>query len=717
MPSRRLLLTLAGACGILVPAILAAGGAAARPGGVWLGRPAPASWRPSLAGAAALALARGAGTPGGAARACSCRSYWSSPACRSPGFARCPGRPCSRWRWPGSRWSSPRAGRAAAPPGLPPARVRRCSWSPRPRPRPGRTAGRRAALPDGRGEPPPRRRRVARARLRRGPLRGVPRRAARAALPRAGPRRRDLLAPRGGPVAADPARVGLRRLRRASPSSWRSSPRSSRGRCAQWVEGLTGRDGLAEAAGWLFALVAAARSLRRARVHRGARRSRAVVRPAPRARRGARPAARSPSGSPRPRCRGSTCATRRSPSWWSPTRSGGTAGRAWRPRSSRPLVASASASLAYHHALYGFYDPRPRLRPPAGDGAVDGARGPAGALPRPGVRPSRLRAGPRARSPRPRRCSGARPPAGAARPWPRCVVVLASSWPMWRGGFNPPGRFLVPIVAGARGGGRARVGTARAHRRRGAARRLDAVDGHRRRARPAARPPRPRRDGASLPAALWRPRVDGPAAGRSCSSDPDRRRAGGRMGRGPARRRAVAHARGRRRCRVAVACAGPRRGGPGGRGALSRAAPTIATPCGSSAARRSRSPAGERRRPAAGEWSVDGLGWGPLYEPHRHPAGAEVGRRLLRSAPAATGSSSMPTTSRERPVCRARGVGGRAAGAPWRAVARREGRAGWDADFELRPGARAWACGCAGEAPCCPEGLSLAVQPTGPGPV
>jgi hypothetical protein len=37
-------------------------------------------------------------------------------------------------------------------------------------------------------------------------------------------------------------------------------------------------------------------------------------------------------------------------------------------------------------------------------------------------------------------------------------------------------------------------------------------------------------------------------------------------------------------------------------------------------------------RAAPGEWSPAALGWGPLYEPHRHPAGAELGRRLcLRS--------------------------------------------------------------------------------------
>jgi hypothetical protein len=33
-------------------------------------------------------------------------------------------------------------------------------------------------------------------------------------------------------------------------------------------------------------------------------------------------------------------------------------------------------------------------------------------------------------------------------------------------------------------------------------------------------------------------------------------------------------------------------------------------------------------RAATGEWSSGVLDWGPLYEPHRHPAGASIGRRL-----------------------------------------------------------------------------------------
>ena len=57
MPSRETTATVLGACGIAIPALLAAGGAAARPGGVWQGVP---GWAPAagiLAAAVVLALA------------------------------------------------------------------------------------------------------------------------------------------------------------------------------------------------------------------------------------------------------------------------------------------------------------------------------------------------------------------------------------------------------------------------------------------------------------------------------------------------------------------------------------------------------------------------------------------------------------------------------------------------------------------------------------
>ena len=104
MPTRRTTATVLGACGIAIPALLAAGGAAARPGGAWLGVP---GWAP---GAAILAAAAAAG-PGGrieedrsrrAPASCSpSGSSWRGRRWRACGLS--PGRPCSRWRWRASR--------------------------------------------------------------------------------------------------------------------------------------------------------------------------------------------------------------------------------------------------------------------------------------------------------------------------------------------------------------------------------------------------------------------------------------------------------------------------------------------------------------------------------------------------------------------------------------------------------------------------------------
>ena len=71
----------------------------------------------------------------------------------------------------------------------------------------GRPAGRRAPLPHGGAEPARGRGPGPRKGLRRGPLPGVPPGSAVAALPRARPRWRPLLAPRRGALAPDPARV------------------------------------------------------------------------------------------------------------------------------------------------------------------------------------------------------------------------------------------------------------------------------------------------------------------------------------------------------------------------------------------------------------------------------------------------------------------------------------------------------------------------------
>ncbi len=112
-----------------------------------------------------------------------------------------------------------------------------------------------------------------------------------------------------------------------------------------------------------------------------------------------------------------------------------------------PGVVSALASTFYHYALYGFFDPRRVYgrRPEFSLATVpEGLPGlfldqefgllvyaPVFALAIPGflrlVRRDRARA-------------------MAAAALVAAVVATSSTWHMWRGGFNPPGRFLVPVV-------------------------------------------------------------------------------------------------------------------------------------------------------------------------------------------------------------------------------------------------------------------------------
>jgi hypothetical protein len=112
-----------------------------------------------------------------------------------------------------------------------------------------------------------------------------------------------------------------------------------------------------------------------------------------------------------------------------------------------PMLASAAALAAYHHALYGFFDPRRVYgrRPEFAAAMIPtGLPGllfdqefglwvyaPVLALAVPGlVRLSR----------------GRRLEAAAAAALLLAVLGVASAWPMWRGGFNPPARFLLPVL-------------------------------------------------------------------------------------------------------------------------------------------------------------------------------------------------------------------------------------------------------------------------------
>jgi hypothetical protein len=112
-----------------------------------------------------------------------------------------------------------------------------------------------------------------------------------------------------------------------------------------------------------------------------------------------------------------------------------------------PTLGSAASLAAYHHALYGFFDPRLVYgRRPEFSAAMipTGLPGlffdqefglwvyaPVFALALPGL----------VRMMRARRLETATGAALLA-----AVVAVASAWPMWRGGFNPPARFLLPVL-------------------------------------------------------------------------------------------------------------------------------------------------------------------------------------------------------------------------------------------------------------------------------
>jgi hypothetical protein len=291
------------------------------------------------------------------------------------------------------------------------------------------------------------------------------------------------------------------------------------------------------------------------------------------------------------------------------------------------------------------------------------------------------------------------------------VLLTAGAWPMWRGGFNPPGRFLVPVVPILA----AAVGLA--WDRRG----LTA--------------------GASLLlgwtlwtglAGAWEPRLvhrdrdDTAPLFRELSgarewtallpgyvlADPDRHRlavvwAIALVAAVPWRPCAVTAAR------VTVASLG-----------LTVAAQAAATLSHArtddrDAVRLVGRPAlsvpGWRVGTAIGEWSPDALGWGPLYEPHRFPDGADVGRRLALGPGSYVLSvigevlGSVPPTVAVRPD---------RPGAPWRPCRTRAVAGGLEADVEVREGEAAVGLSLRGGGAMLLKALSLRrVQPPAAGPV
>jgi hypothetical protein len=123
---------------------------------------------------------------------------------------------------------------------------------------------------------------------------------------------------------------------------------------------------------------------------------------------------------------------------------------------------------------------------------------------------------------------------------------------------------------------------------------------------------------------------------------------------------------------------------------------------------------GWRAGVARARWGPEPLGWGPLYEPHRHPSGAEIGRRLAlapgryRLELVAQSLASEPPTLLVVPD---------SPGAVARPSALGAAAAGWEASFVVQPGEPAVNLLLKGGGPLLLEELVLEVQPQPEAPV
>jgi hypothetical protein len=379
-----------------------------------------------------------------------------------------------------------------------------------------------------------------------------------------------------------------------------------------------------------------------------------------------------------------------------------------------PTVASGLALAAYHWTLYGFFDPRLVYGPRPEFSAATLPEGfpgllldqefgllvyaPVLALAAPGL----------VRLWRERPSLGL---AGVA--MVASVVIVAGSWHMWRGGFNPPARFLVPVLPVLA------VATAFALRRGVGAAAALAIGWGLWTGLSGAWEPRLVHRDRDATAPLFREASGAEEWTRLLPAyvlaEPDRHRLAAvwavalgavavlAMGR-PRAHPATLGASWAGLALAAAAASSLSDGRTGGRDAVRVIGrPALRVP---------------RWRPvgaAPARWGPDALEWGPLYEPHRHPDGAPVGARLPLPPRAYRLTLQADDLAPEGP---APGLEARMEGGfPPRRMALRRVPGGFEADIEARPGERSLTLLVRGGGPFLLKELRLEVQPSGRPPV
>ncbi|MET0552118.1 MAG: hypothetical protein ABW221_03715 [Vicinamibacteria bacterium] len=376
-----------------------------------------------------------------------------------------------------------------------------------------------------------------------------------------------------------------------------------------------------------------------------------------------------------------------------------------------PAVASAAGIMLYHHALYGFFDPRLvwGARPEFSAATLaEGLPGLAldqefGLLPYAPVFAFCLPGLVRLVRERTRL-------AVVSTALALVVVGTAGSWHMWRGGFNPPARFLVPLVpvfalalARAFRGGPGAAGALVAGWGLwvGACGAWDPSLVHR------------DRDGTAPFFRAW-----------SGASEWTRLLPGFVLEESAADRwklTAVWTAA------LAAAVLSRRRGAPSA-GGLGLASSALLTAAGAASMlstsrtggrdavrvvdRTALSVRGARLVTGVAAWDPQVLDWGPLYEPHRHPAGAVVGSRLRLPSGRFRLDIDAEILGASAPVLDLWADGAvRAVEAP---LDRSAG--GLSAAVDVAPGVRAVTLRLRGGSPMVLREMRLTLQPSAPGP-